>query len=245
MDERSRRVAARFETPMLIASLLVIPLLVIEESDLGEPWTTVADILNWGTWLAFLFELIVMLAVVPSRKAWLRDHPVEVITVVLTPPILPPGLAAARLLRLLRVLRLLRLAPLARRLFTLEGLRYASLVAAVTILGAATAFASIEPRYDEWDGVWWAVGTMTTAGSGNVIPTTTGTEAIGMTLMLAGLGFGSLLIGAIAERFVAQDVAEEEVQLEITEREVLHELESIAARLDHLHAAVQSSRDRR
>jgi len=36
MDERSRRWEARFEWPMVIAALLVIAVLVIEESNFGE-----------------------------------------------------------------------------------------------------------------------------------------------------------------------------------------------------------------
>jgi len=37
VDERSKRIEAKFDWPMVIAALLVIPLLVIEESDLGQP----------------------------------------------------------------------------------------------------------------------------------------------------------------------------------------------------------------
>jgi voltage-gated potassium channel len=65
-----------------------------------------------------------MLAVVPDRRRWLREHPVEVVSVVLTPPFLPSSLAAARVLRLLRLVRLVRLAAIAPRLFTIEGVRY-------------------------------------------------------------------------------------------------------------------------
>jgi hypothetical protein len=35
MDERSDRVQARFHLPVLIAALLTVPLIVIEESDYG------------------------------------------------------------------------------------------------------------------------------------------------------------------------------------------------------------------
>jgi hypothetical protein len=49
VDERSERIARRFEVPMLVAAVLVIPLLILEESDVGEPWDTVAVILNWGS----------------------------------------------------------------------------------------------------------------------------------------------------------------------------------------------------
>ncbi|MBA2513229.1 MAG: hypothetical protein H0V26_02715 [Solirubrobacterales bacterium] len=48
MDERSRRIAKRFEVPMVIAALLVIPVIAIEQSDVGEPWRTIAGVLNWA-----------------------------------------------------------------------------------------------------------------------------------------------------------------------------------------------------
>jgi hypothetical protein len=37
VDERSQRVARAFEWPVLVAALLVIPVIAIEESDAGEP----------------------------------------------------------------------------------------------------------------------------------------------------------------------------------------------------------------
>jgi hypothetical protein len=42
---------------MVIAALLVIPLLVIEESSFGEPWDTVEVLLNWGTIIDFTKDL--------------------------------------------------------------------------------------------------------------------------------------------------------------------------------------------
>ena len=77
MDERSERIARRFELPMIITALLVIPVIVLEESPVGEPWDTITAVLNWAIWLAFLTELVVMLAVVPDRWHWLRKHPLE------------------------------------------------------------------------------------------------------------------------------------------------------------------------
>ncbi len=105
---------------MLIAALLVIPVIAVKQSDVGEPWRTVAGVLNWAIWIAFAVELVVMLAVVPDRWRWLRSHPLEVVIVLLTPPFLPSSLQALRALRVLRLLRLLRLAQLARRTFSLR-----------------------------------------------------------------------------------------------------------------------------
>ena len=46
----------------------------------------VAKVLNWGIWIAFALEFVVMLALVPDRKKYLRHHPVEIVVVFLTPP---------------------------------------------------------------------------------------------------------------------------------------------------------------
>jgi hypothetical protein len=47
MDARSQLWQRRFEVPVLIAALLVIPGIAIEESHLGQPWDTVGTIGNW------------------------------------------------------------------------------------------------------------------------------------------------------------------------------------------------------
>ena len=69
-----------------------------------------------------------MLRVVPDRGRWLRDHPLDLAIVILTPPFLPPALQAARVFRLLRLLRLVRAGSLARRVFSTEGVRDASVL---------------------------------------------------------------------------------------------------------------------
>jgi hypothetical protein len=123
VDERSRRIAKRFEGPILIATLLVVPVLIIEESNFSDGWKTFGVILNWAIWVTFALELTVMLVVVPSKSLWLCTNPLDVAIVLLTPPFWPASLQALRIFRLLRLLRLVRLAVAWRRLFSLEGLR--------------------------------------------------------------------------------------------------------------------------
>ena len=223
---------------MLIAAVLVIPVLVLEESNVGEPWATIGTVLNWGTWLAFLAELVVMLAVVPDRRRWLREHPVEVVTVVLTPPFLPASLAAARALRLLRLVRLLRLAVVVRRLFTLEGVRYAALLAFVSVVAGGTAFASVEREPTAWDGIWWAITTMTTVGYGDLYPETDTGRVLAVAVMLVGIGFVAILTGAVAERFITDEVRPESDEAQATEQQVLVELRDLAERVRRIEAAV-------
>jgi voltage-gated potassium channel len=246
MEERSERIARRFELPMIIAALLVIPVIVLEESPVGEPWDTITAVLNWAIWLAFLTELVVMLAVVPDRWQWLRKHPLEVVVVVLTPPFLPATLQSLRVLRLARLARLVPLVRLGPRLFSLEGLRYVALLALLTVIAGGTAYAALEDEPNAWDGVWWAVSTMTTVGYGDQFPVTSEGRVLAIVVMLVGIGFVSMLIGAASERFVAPDLMTEadEVERDVDEAtaEILRELRDVRARLDSLETTLRWTR---
>jgi voltage-gated potassium channel len=239
VDERSRRIARRFEVPILVAALLVIPVIVIEESNVSDTWKTLGAILNWAIWITFALEVVVMLAVVPSKRKWLRDNPLEVAIVLFTPPFLPASLQALRVFRLLRLARLFRLAPLARRLFSIEGLRYVALLALLTVLGGGAAFAAVEKDSSTWDGVWWAISTMTTVGYGDVSPHTDLGRVLAIAIMLIGIGFIAVLTGAVAERFLStefEEVAEATHEVEATEADVLAELREVRNRLERLEA---------
>jgi len=232
VDQRSERIQQRLELPMTVAALLVIPLLFIEGANYGEPWDTIGVVLNWGTWLAFLAEAAIMLSVVPDRWRWVRDNPIDVAVLLLTPPLLG-AFAPARLLRLLRLVRLLRLGPAGRRLFSAEGLRYTALLAALTALVGGAAFASLEGRATG-DGIYWAITTMTTVGYGDLQPTTPETKGLAIAVMLVGIGFVAVLTGAIAERFLAPDVEaiDADVQEELaTDEAILQELRALSSRL--------------
>ena len=118
--------------------------MLLEYTELGEPWNAIAVALNWAIWLAFVAEVVIMLSVVPDRGRWLRDHPLDLAIVVLTPPFLPPALQAARVFRLLRLLRLVRAGTLARRVFSTEGVRDAFVLTLFAIVGGGAAFAAVE-----------------------------------------------------------------------------------------------------
>jgi voltage-gated potassium channel len=233
VDARSERIAKRFESWLIVATLLVVPVLILQGSDVGEPWRTIAVVGDWIIWLAFLAELVVMLAVVPSRRRWLADHPVDVAIVILTPPFVAGLLQSVRLLRLLRLVRLLRLAGLARNVFSLAGVRYAALLAVLTAVAGAQAFSTAE-NVPTKDALYWSLTTMTTVGYGDVTPDTDTGRAIAVAVMLVGIGFVAVLTGAIAQRFIAPT----EDAVLMGERELADRLDAIAMRLDRLEAQV-------
>jgi voltage-gated potassium channel len=229
VDARADRMAGRFERPLLVAAVLTIPVTILQLLPPADPWRPIADVLNWVIWLAFLAEVLVMLAVVPSRRRWLREHVVDVAIVVLTPPFLVSVVQSVRLLRLLRLLRLMRLAPLVRALFSAEGLRFAALLTLLTALAGGVAFASVENR-PVGDGVYWAITTMTTVGYGDRPPHTPEGKVIVITVMLVGIGFAALVIGAIAERFTNRHVHNDG----LTDADLIKHVQEITARLQLL-----------
>jgi voltage-gated potassium channel len=244
---RAERIQRRFEVPMMIAALLVVPVIVIEESRAGHEWKTLAAALNWFIWLAFALELVVMLWAVPRRMEWLRAHPLEAAIVVLTPPFLPASLQALRIFRVLRVLRIAVVAKRMRRLFTPDGVRLAGVLAVVAALGGGALFADAEKGHSVWDGVWWAASTMTTVGYGDITPKTTLGRIVGLALMLVGIGFVALVTGAVAQRFLSPQIQAETLGLETevardvgtAREEVLRELRSVARRLQELEEVVE------
>jgi voltage-gated potassium channel len=257
VDPRSERIAKRFEVPMLIASVLVIPTIIIEEAGSGEPLESLGVFLNYATWTAFLVEAVVMLWVVPDKWRWVREHPIEIIVVVLTPPFLFAALQPVRALRLLRLLRFLRLAPLVRRLFTRQGLRYTALLAFLTALAGAAAVHQAEKSESFWNGLYWAITTMTTVGYGDLAPETTDGKIVAVLVMLVGIGFVALLTGSIAEAFIrpraakaAEEAAAQRAEIEAkahaqreeAERATLGALRELTARVAEIYPRHRVSR---
>lgn len=202
---RARRAQELMNAPLMIAALLTLPSVVLSETTESGLVSDLAMVLNWGTWLVFAFNLALMLALVPDRRKYLRHHPIDVIVVFLTPPVLPPSLEALRALRLLRLLRLLELEKLSRSLFSSQGLAYAALMTLVVALSGGSLFRAFEAKNQdvgEWESIYWAITTMTTLGS-QIETTTVGSEITAVVILLTGVTFISMLTGAIARKFLS------------------------------------------
>lgn len=59
-----------------------------------------------------------------------------------------------------------------------------------------------------WDGVWWALVTISTVGYGDKIPLSNAGKIVGLGLMISGIGLLSLVTATIASVFVEQKIKE-------------------------------------
>jgi voltage-gated potassium channel len=233
--ERAEAIERRLRLPLLVATLLVIPVMILQASDVPDTWTLVGYIGDWVIWLTFLAEVVLMLRVVPDRRQWIRKHPLDFMIVVLTPPVTPAVLRSVRILRLLRLVRLFRLAPLMRSVFTVQGVEYGAFLAFLTLIAGGQAFASVENKPLS-DGLYWAIATMTTVGYGDVAAETQEGKLLSAVVMLVGIGFVAVVTGAIAQRFVvSEDTITEGNRETFRLQQVTHEkLDALSERLDAL-----------
>jgi len=162
---------------------------------------------------------------------------------VLTPPFAPPAIQALRAFRLLRLLRVARGFQLFSTLLTFRGVKYLLALSVFLVFGGGTVFASVESRVGHhvstWDGIWWAIGTMSTEGS-NIQVTTNAGRAIAIVLMLAGIGTFSLFTAAIAQRFLTANPTHVAAELSDGERTILARLDELSTRLARIEAQTQS-----
>jgi voltage-gated potassium channel len=162
--------------------------------------------------------------------------------VILTPPFLPASFAALRFFRLLRLMRIVVIGAEVKRFLTIDGVRFAAVVTAMTALAGGALFANAE-HHSTWAGLYWAVTTMATVGYGDLAPHTVVGRVDAILLMVVGVSFFALITGSIAQRFVHSDVEAVEAALEHEEADartqILAELQELSTRLRRLEQIVK------
>jgi voltage-gated potassium channel len=218
-QEESGRVRTPLEPFVLAATIALIPVLILEADATGG-WQTVAYVANWLIWGVFAAELAAILFFATRKKAALRAHWLDAAIVLLTVPWFGELLSSLRLVRFARLLRLLRVGVVIgravqaqRRLGSGAVLRVVALatVFIVVVAGAAQATVNTEEFGSIWDGIWWAIVTVTTVGYGDLYPVTVQGRIIGIFVMLLGIGFLSVLTATVATQFIKSDTGSDEV----------------------------------
>jgi voltage-gated potassium channel Kch len=84
---------------------------------------------------------------------------------------------------------------------------------------------------------------MTTVGYGDIPVTTDAGRLIGLFVMVVGIGFGTLVIGAVSQRFFETEAREEIAEhVRAADVDVLRELEAIRNRVVALEATIRRAR---
>ena len=189
-----------FEIPVMISVLMLIPVLIIEYTQ--QTLSSVALYLNWGIWIVFLLEYVILFYFADDKLKFVKSHKIELVIVIFSFPIVPEGLQSsgflrfARLPRLLNALRFFRLAALLGRfgatvksIFNSKGLRFIVYATIGIVLFFGFLFYISEPDVTSYsDGLWWALVTITTVGYGDITPLTNLGRIIASSLMIMGIG---------------------------------------------------------
>src|SRR5829696_88103 len=234
---RAERVAGWLRVPLIVAALLAIPTIIVQESELGGIWEVLATVLDWCIWAMFAANLLIMLSIVPDRPRWLINNPLDVLIVVFTPPFLPATMKLARVLPVVRLVWLVVVANRLRNVFSLQGLRYAALIVFTIVVGGGAVFVAVERSQDLsiWDGLWWAAETVTTVAYGDIYPTTALGRLVATVVMTAGIGFVALLTGALAQRFLYGAGEDAAPKPTTDDAEITRKLEDLSLQISQRH----------
>ena len=158
------------------------------------------NIVQWITWVAFAGDLIYGLTKAPSKKGYLKKHPLEVAAVLL--PFLRP-------LRLMRVISFGGLAIQKVAIGRQFAITIKVFIASIFVAYISAVQITISERDLEGsnitnfgDGLWWAITTVTTVGYGDRFPISTEGRFLAVLLMFVGISLVGVITASVAAWFV-------------------------------------------
>ncbi len=164
------------------------------------------NIVQWITWIAFAGDLIYGLTKAPSKKGYLKKHPLEAAAVLL--PFLRP-------LRLMRVISFGGLAIQKVAIGRQFAITIKVFIASIFVAYISAVQITISERdlvgsniKNFGDGLWWAITTVTTVGYGDRFPISTEGRFLAVLLMLVGISLVGVITASVAAWFVKMSSSE-------------------------------------
>lgn len=264
LGPRAAAVNRWIEVPVLLTALAVAPMFFVELVA-DEGWFAgAAVVVNWLIWAAFTAESVLLFSLTEHRLAYLRRAWLHVLMIPFAFPLLPAAFSGAIIGDAFRTLRFMvllvvfihscitlylllkhiffdlmavarhpwvfMLGPLLRK----RGLGLVALLFGGLAVAAGLMHSFFEGRHP-FEGLWWALVTLTTVGYGDISPVTTGGRITGAALMMSGIAVLAFATASIAAHFVADDH-----KLDKEVHEVKESLDLVHQRLDRIEELLAS-----
>ena len=232
--EAARRWAERLEWPMLVVAFWIPVQWYLEEVSLID--IRVAKLGDWFVWCAFVAESLIMLTTVRDKWRYLMHNWMN-IAIILTGILIvwgyTPVVAVLRSLRLLLVIGLLlRISRTMVEILQQNNLGNLLAFAMFMVVISGILISGIDPAIkDPWQGVWWALVSITTVGYGDVVPVSGPGKFFASMLIIMGIVVFSLLTANVSAFLIRRSEAREDEETQDALKDIQRKLERIENRL--------------
>ncbi|MGK0674368.1 MAG: ion channel [Halothiobacillaceae bacterium] len=243
-NERARRWGMRFDVILSLA-ILWLPFAWYAEHK-GVMATDLLRMIDFCVWGVFVGEVFVMSLLVNNRRRYWQQNWLNLLIVFGSLPFLfvqqTGAMVFLRVLRLvLLMIVIVRFARRSLRLLARHALAATLIMAFFLVVVLGTLVASVDPGIPTfWDGIWWALVTVSTVGYGDFVPVSVEGRVLGVILILFGVAAFSMVTANLATFVLslrleetAADIEREEIKHELL---ILRRMEEMERRFDRLEA---------
>lgn len=201
--------------------------------------------INWLVWGFFFSSFIILISSVKDRQRFLLQNWLLPVAIIIGIPFVLLNQHYMNVLAPFRpILAIIILTPTFHTFFKflLDGhLVTTLLVALVLIVIVGLLVAGVDPGIKSpWDGIWWALATVSTIGYGDVVPVSALGRLIGVGLIISGIGVFVVVTANILalvlkkeadlfkqEKFDIDQIQEDITEIKRVQQEMLQGIKSI------------------
>lgn len=238
-----------------ILALCVVSLTILVADSIREITPVTRELLGWGdnaVCVLFLADFVYSFWRAPKKFQYMLNGGGWLDLLSSTPAVVVPGWV--RLTRFARITRIGRAVKAARSIVRAaaerraeSALLAAGLIIITLIISSSIAIVEFEDPATGTiktaaDAIWWAISTISSAGAGDLYPTTLAGRLVGVLLMAAGVGVFGTVSGLVTAWFIgspAIDVDPHVGDIQAMLVEIRSENRELKAQIGELASRVQ------